>query len=94
MSEKISVVINDIKTEVEKGTIILDAAKEIGIELFVLDDGWFGRRNSDNCSLGDWAVNRRKLPSGLSGLSDRIHAMGLQFGLWFEPEMVSPDSRL
>ncbi len=73
---------------------IAEKAKEIGIELFVLDDGWFGRRNSDNCSLGDWTVNRRKLPSGLSGLSDRIHAMGLQFGLWFEPEMVSPDSRL
>ena len=73
---------------------IAEKAKAIGIELFVLDDGWFGRRNSDNCSLGDWTVNHRKLPSGLSGLSEKLHTMGLQFGLWFEPEMVSPDSRL
>ncbi len=73
---------------------IAEKAKEIGIELFVLDDGWFGKRNSDHCSLGDWTVNRRKLPSGLSGLSEKIHAMGLRFGLWFEPEMVSPDSKL
>ncbi len=73
---------------------IAEKAKEIGVELFVLDDGWFGRRNSDNCSLGDWTVNRRKLPSGLSGLSEKINALGLRFGLWFEPEMVSPDSRL
>ncbi len=73
---------------------IAEKAKEIGVELFVLDDGWFGKRNSDNCSLGDWTENRRKLPSGLSGLSEKIHALGLSFGLWFEPEMVSPDSRL
>ena len=73
---------------------IAEKAKEIGVELFVLDDGWFGKRNSDNCSLGDWVVNRRKLPSGLSGLAEKINAMGLRFGLWFEPEMVSPDSRL
>ncbi|MBR0514154.1 MAG: alpha-galactosidase [Clostridia bacterium] len=73
---------------------IAEKANEIGIELFVLDDGWFGRRNSDNCSLGDWTINRRKLPSGLSGLSEKLHAMGLRFGLWFEPEMVSPDSKL
>ena len=73
---------------------IAEKAKEIGVELFVLDDGWFGKRNSDNCSLGDWTENRRKLPSGLSGLSEKLHAMGLRFGLWFEPEMVSPDSRL
>ena len=73
---------------------IAEKAASIGVELFVLDDGWFGRRNSDNCSLGDWVENREKLPSGLSGLSERIHALGLQFGLWFEPEMVSPDSEL
>ena len=73
---------------------IAEKAKEIGVELFVLDDGWFGKRNSDNCSLGDWTVNRRKLPSGLSGLSEKINALGLRFGLWFEPEMVSPDSKL
>ena len=73
---------------------IAEKAKAIGVELFVLDDGWFGRRNSDNCSLGDWTVNRRKLPSGLSGLSEKMNLLGLRFGLWFEPEMVSPDSRL
>ena len=73
---------------------IAEKAKEIGVELFVLDDGWFGRRDSDNCSLGDWVVDRRKLPSGLSGLSEKINALGLRFGLWFEPEMVSPDSDL
>ena len=73
---------------------VAEKAAAIGVELFVLDDGWFGKRNSDNCSLGDWVVNPEKLPSGLSGLSEKIHAMGLQFGLWFEPEMVSPDSDL
>ena len=73
---------------------IAEKAAEIGIELFVLDDGWFGKRNADNCSLGDWVVNRDKLPGGLSSLSGKLHALGLQFGLWFEPEMVSPDSDL
>ena len=73
---------------------VAEKAAEIGVELFVLDDGWFGKRNSDNCSLGDWVANPEKLPSGLSGLSEKIHALGLQFGLWFEPEMVSPDSDL
>ena len=78
----------------ERLLAIAEKAKEIGAELFVLDDGWFGRRDSDNCSLGDWTVNLRKLPSGLSGLSEKINALGLRFGLWFEPEMVSPDSDL
>ena len=73
---------------------IAEKAAEIGIELFVLDDGWFGKRNADDCSLGDWVVNRDKLPGGLSSLSGKLHALGLQFGLWFEPEMVSPDSDL
>ena len=70
------------------------AAKDIGIELFVLDDGWFGKRNSDTCSLGDWQDNTEKLPGGLRGLSEKIHAMGLQFGVWVEPEMVNEDSEL
>ena len=73
---------------------IAHKAAEIGVELFVLDDGWFGRRNSDNCSLGDWVENPHKLPSGLRGLSEKLHRIGLHFGLWFEPEMVSPDSDL
>lgn len=73
---------------------IAQAAKDIGAELFVLDDGWFGKRNNDKCSLGDWTVNEKKLPSGIDGLSKKINAMGLKFGLWVEPEMVSPDSDL
>ncbi len=74
---------------------ILDIAKkasEIGVELLVLDDGWFGTRNTDKSALGDWFVNTEKLPSGLSGLAKKINEMGMKFGLWFEPEMVSPDS--
>ncbi|WP_308635255.1 alpha-galactosidase [Paenibacillus silvisoli] len=73
---------------------IAKAGQELGIELFVLDDGWFGKRNSDNCSLGDWVVDRVKLPEGLGSLGDAITSGGMQFGLWFEPEMVSPDSEL
>ncbi|MCE5343639.1 MAG: alpha-galactosidase [Eubacteriales bacterium] len=69
-------------------------AKSAGVELFVLDDGWFGERNDDHAGLGDYAVNRRKLRRGLKEFSDRIHRMGLKFGLWFEPEMVNPDSDL
>lgn len=73
---------------------IAQAAAQVGIELFVLDDGWFGKRNNDDCSLGDWVVNRQKLPGGLEALARDINALGLKFGLWFEPEMVSPDSDL
>lgn len=69
-------------------------ASELGIELFVLDDGWFGKRNSDNCSLGDWKVNREKIPSGIGKLSKEINALGMKFGIWVEPEMISPDSDL
>jgi len=69
-------------------------AKRLGVELFVLDDGWFGKRDSDTCSLGDYTVNRRKLPGGLPRFAQRIRRMGLDFGLWFEPEMVNPDSDL
>lgn len=73
---------------------IADAAKDLGIELFVLDDGWFGNRDNDKSSLGDWVVNKKKLPSGLHGLADYIGKKGMKFGLWVEPEMVSPDSDL
>ncbi|OPJ61026.1 alpha-galactosidase [Clostridium chromiireducens] len=78
----------------EKIEDIGKAAQELGIELFVLDDGWFGKRDNDNCSLGDWVVDKKKLPNGLEYLASRINNLGLQFGLWFEPEMVSPDSDL
>lgn len=78
----------------DKLLAIAQQAQALGIELFVLDDGWFGNRNNDRSSLGDWVVNRQKLPEGIDGLAARIHQMGMQFGLWFEPEMVSPDSNL
>jgi alpha-galactosidase len=73
---------------------IATKAKELGLDMFVLDDGWFGHRNNARSSLGDWFVNREKLPSGIKGVSEKIHAMGLKFGLWFEPEMISVDSEL
>ena len=68
--------------------------KELGMDMLVLDDGWFGRRTDDNSSLGDWRVNEAKLGCGLGELSDRVHALGMKFGLWIEPEMVSEDSDL
>ena len=73
---------------------LADRAKKLGCELFVLDDGWFGQRNNDKAGLGDYTVNKKKLPYGLEGLSERIRARGLQFGLWFEPESVNMDSDL
>ena len=78
----------------EKLLKMADEAQRMGIELFVLDDGWFGRRNNDRCSLGDWTVNREKLPGGLEGLAEKIHKKGLKFGIWMEPEMISEDSDL
>jgi len=80
--------------DADKIEAIARAGKELGIELFVLDDGWFGKRDSDNSSLGDWFVDRRKLPNGLEDLVQRVRNLDMQFGLWFEPEMVSPDSEL
>ncbi|MGB4658616.1 MAG: glycoside hydrolase family 36 N-terminal domain-containing protein, partial [Mobilitalea sp.] len=73
---------------------IAKQASELGIEMMVLDDGWFGKRDSDNSSLGDWYVDHKKIPSGLKNLTDSVNSYGMQFGLWFEPEMVSPDSDL
>lgn len=67
---------------------------EAGVELFVMDDGWFMGRNNDKSSLGDWVVDRKKLPGGIKGLSDKIHSLGMQFGIWVEPEMISEDSEL
>lgn len=78
----------------EKLVAMAKKAKEVGIELFVLDDGWFGKRNDDTSSLGDWFANEEKLPSGIKGLAEKINNEGLKFGLWFEPEMVNPDSEL
>jgi alpha-galactosidase len=73
---------------------IASAARDLGVELFVLDDGWFGERDDDTTSLGDWFVDRRKLPGGLDGLAAKVEALGLRFGLWIEPEMASQRSRL
>lgn len=73
---------------------IAKEAKEVGIEMLVMDDGWFGKRNSDDSSLGDWFVNEEKIKGGLKPLVDKVNELGLQFGIWFEPEMISPDSDL
>ena len=78
----------------EKILKIAKKAKEAGVELFVLDDGWFGARNDDYRGLGDWYVNLEKLPDGISGLSKKIEELGLKFGLWVELEMVNKDSDL
>ena len=69
-------------------------AAAVGIELFVMDDGWFGKRDDDTSSLGDWYVNKKKLPHGIKGLADKITALGLKFGIWVEPEMVNEESEL
>lgn len=78
----------------EKLVNIAKKGAEVGLDLMVLDDGWFGKRDNDKCSLGDWFVDKNKLPGGLDGLAAKINALGMKFGLWFEPEMVSPDSDL
>ena len=78
----------------EKILELARAACRAGIDLCVLDDGWFGHRDGDNSSLGDWFDDLRKLPDGLSSLGEKIHALGLKFGLWIEPEMISVDSEL
>lgn len=72
----------------------IDRLRGTGIEIFVLDDGWFGARNSDRAGLGDWFCNEEKLPGGLRAIADRCDANGIRFGLWIEPEMVNPDSDL
>lgn len=76
---------------------LIEIAKEaagLGIEMLVMDDGWFGNRNDDNSSLGDWIVNENKIKGGLKYLVDEVNKLGLKFGIWFEPEMISPDSDL
>ena len=78
----------------EKLLALATEAKALGIELFVLDDGWFRNRSSDETGLGNWEVDTAKLPGGLKGFGEKLNAMGLQFGLWIEPEMVNPGTRL
>ena len=69
-------------------------AKRLGVEMFVLDDGWFGKRNDDRRGLGDWVVNEKKLPGGIKGICRAVNKMGMRFGLWFEPECINEDSDL
>jgi alpha-galactosidase len=79
----------------EAGQMALaEKAAKIGAERFVMDDGWFGQRITDNAGLGDWYVNKTKFPNGLKPLIDRVHALGMDFGIWVEPEMVNPNSDL
>jgi alpha-galactosidase len=79
----------------EKGQMELaKKASELGVELFVMDDGWFGKRNSDKAGLGDWFVNKDKFPNGLQSLIKKVKGFGMKFGVWIEPEMVNPDSEL
>ncbi len=80
--------------DTDKLLAIAAEAKKAGIEMLVMDDGWFGHRNSDNSSLGDWYVNEEKLQGGLPHLVEEVKKLGLKFGIWFEPEMISPDSEL
>ena len=78
----------------EKIQHIAETASKLGIEMLVLDDGWFGERNNDNKSLGDWTVNENKLKNGLNGLVEKVKSYGMKFGIWMEPEMISEDSKL
>ncbi|WP_226671357.1 alpha-galactosidase [Metabacillus litoralis] len=78
----------------EKILNIVKSSRDLGIELFVLDDGWFGKRDDDSSSLGDWFEYDQKLPNGINGLSEKVEALGMKFGLWFEPEMVSKGTKL
>ncbi|QQM39529.1 alpha-galactosidase [Streptomyces liliifuscus] len=80
-------------SEEQQGALARRAA-EMGVELFVVDDGWFGARTSDRAGLGDWTPNPDRFPAGLKPLADEVHALGMQFGIWVEPEMVNPDSEL
>ncbi|MBP3237564.1 MAG: alpha-galactosidase [Lachnospiraceae bacterium] len=78
----------------EKLISIAKQASKLGIEMLVMDDGWFGHRDSDNSSLGDWFVYEKKIEGGLKYLVDEVNKLGMKFGIWFEPEMISPDSKL
>ena len=80
--------------DTDKLIAFADEACKLGVEMLVMDDGWFGKRNDDTNSLGDWYVNEDKLPGGLNRLIQEVNARGLKFGIWFEPEMISPDSDL
>lgn len=82
------------KFDTDKLLSIATEASKLGIEMLVMDDGWFGNRNDDNTALGDWTVNEEKIKGGLKYLVDEVNKIGMKFGIWFEPEMISPDSEL
>jgi alpha-galactosidase len=84
----------EFKVDEPGQTTLAEKAASIGVERFVMDDGWFGARNTDHAGLGDWYVNKQKFPNGLKPLIDKVHALHMDFGLWVEPEMVNPDSDL
>ena len=84
----------EFNVNVADQTRLAEIAAGIGVELFVMDDGWFGARNNDRAGLGDWFVNPEKFPGGLDELIGNVNALGMDFGLWVEPEMVNPDSDL
>ena len=99
MTKKRPILINNwegtyFKFDADKLCAIAEKASKLGVELFVLDDGWFGARNHDRAGLGDWQVNEEKLGCSMGELAKRINGFGMKFGLWFEPEMVNPDSDL
>ncbi len=80
--------------DLERLTAIADRAARVGVERFVLDDGWFHSRRDDTAGLGDWWIDEAVWPDGLMPLVDHVRGLGMEFGLWFEPEMVNPDSEL
>ena len=84
----------EFDVNVANQSALADKAAAIGAERFVMDDGWFGKRNNDHAGLGDWYVNPEKFPNGLKPLIDHVHSLGMDFGIWVEPEMVNPDSDL
>ena len=84
----------EFKVDEEGQTALAEKAASIGVDRFVMDDGWFGQRKTDHAGLGDWYVNPEKFPHGLKPLIDKIHGFGMEFGLWVEPEMINPDSDL
>ncbi|MFD2115300.1 alpha-galactosidase [Paenibacillus yanchengensis] len=84
----------EFHVQIEEQVALAKKAADMGVELFVIDDGWFGERNHDKAGLGDWYVNRDKFPNGLGELITQVNALGLEFGLWVEPEMVNADSDL
>ena len=84
----------EFRVDMPGQTALADKAASIGVERFIMDDGWFGQRKDDHAGLGDWYVNKEKFPNGLKPLIDHVHSLGMDFGLWVEPEMVNPDSDL